>query len=272
MSRKVATLVYAKQAGSMARKAVLAYFADRANDDGSGIWTAKQRIADEIECSKQTVITTVKALLADGLISETGRRPNGNGYTVEYTINLAAVEALPVSKRDVEGVQILTGQELDGSTSLTARGQAALPKPSMNRPNQKKASPPSGARARATAVPTNFLPEPKAGSITAKAMAAWPPGEVEEQVEHFVDHHTAKGTVSKDWQASWRTWVKNWKAFNGNRTGRIPARQSDLRGSRPQPALDMLRASQRAQAAAGAPGYRGDREQAGTALPALWSG
>jgi hypothetical protein len=36
MSRKVATLVYSKQVGSMARKAVLAYFADRANDDGSG--------------------------------------------------------------------------------------------------------------------------------------------------------------------------------------------------------------------------------------------
>jgi hypothetical protein len=31
----------------------------------AGVWTAKQRIADEIECSKQTVITTVKAMLAD---------------------------------------------------------------------------------------------------------------------------------------------------------------------------------------------------------------
>lgn len=165
MSRKVATLVYSKQVGSMARKAVLAYFADRANDDGSGIWTAKQRVADEIECSKQTVITVVKGLLADGLIREDGHRANGNGYTVEYSIDLAAVEALQDSKIDGEEVQNLTGPELDGSTSLTPRGQAALPKPSLNRPPQK-ASPSSVARAK-----------PKAGSKAKFIVPGWVPAE-----------------------------------------------------------------------------------------------
>lgn len=156
MSRKVATLVYSKQVGSMARKAVLAYFADRANDDGSGIWTAKQRVADEIECSKQTVITTVKALLADGLITVSGKRPNGNGYTVEYAIDLAVVAALPDSKREEEGVQNWTGQELDGSTPLTPRGQAALPKPSLNRPIPQKATPSSGKRANKFTLPPDI--------------------------------------------------------------------------------------------------------------------
>lgn len=200
----------------MARKAVLAYFADRANDDGTGVWAAKQRIADEIECSKQTVITVVKALVADGLIRETGKRPNSNGYTVEYAIILAAVEALPDSKRDVEGVQFLTGQDLDGSTSQTPRGQAALPKPSMNRPRKKAA--PSLARAKPqTTVTPDFWPVVAPDSVTAKAMADWPPGAVDEEVEHFIDHHTAKGTLSKCWQASWRTWVKLGKRFNGQR-------------------------------------------------------
>lgn len=272
MSRKVATLVYAKQAGSMARKAVLAYFADRANDDGTGIWAAKQRIADEIECSKQTVITTVKALVADGLIVETGKRANSNGYTVEYAINLKAIEALPESKRDCEGVQILTGQDLDGSNSQTPRGQAALPKPSMNRPIPQKATPSSVTRA--TTVPADFVPAPKEGSITAKAMAAWPPGEVEEQVEHFIDRHTATGATSKDWQASWRTWVKNWKKFNGSSRQPNPPALFGTRGSRPDPAIDMLNASQRAQQTeCGRPASDwGDHREARAALPAIWAG
>ncbi len=159
MSRDVAALVYSRMAGSMARKGVLAYFAERANDDGSGIWASKQRIANEIECSKQTVITTVKGLIADGLIRETGQHKTRNGYTVIYCMNLQAIAALPAAKREVEEVQIAatvsTGQklarpELDRSEALTARGQAAGPEPSLNRPSDANASGGADAPARPT--------------------------------------------------------------------------------------------------------------------------
>lgn len=33
--------------------------------------------------------------------------------------------------------------------------------------------------------------------------------EIEHEAAGFRDHHTAKGTISKDWAASWRTWI--WK-------------------------------------------------------------
>lgn len=215
MSRKVATLVYAKQAGSMARKAVLAYFADRANDDGSGIWTAKQRIADEIECSKQTVITTVKALVADGLVSESGRRPNGNGYTVEYAINLAAIEALPDSKRDIEGVQILTRQDLDGSTSLTARGQAALPKPSLNRPISPKASPSTRTRAKADPAfhrmpedwkPVRFSDDTVARAIVDRRGRDWARAALE-SFRNWAANANDRVGRKREWQKAWINWV-----------------------------------------------------------------
>ena len=84
--------------------------------------------------------------------------------------------------------------------------------------------------AAGTLVPLDFTPIVKPDSITGKAMAAWPPGLEAEQVEHFIDRHTTQGTKSLDWQASWRTWVKNWKSFNGKRTyDRRPAyRGNDL--------------------------------------------
>jgi hypothetical protein len=39
--------------------------------------------------------------------------------------------------------------------------------------------------------------------------------ELEVMREAFVAHHAAKGTVSKDWRASWRTWVLNAVKFGG---------------------------------------------------------
>lgn len=168
MSRDVAALVYSRQVGSMARKAILAYFAERANDDGSGIWSSKQRIADEIECSKQTVITTIKGLIADGLVAEAGHRKTSNGYTVVYDIILPAVLALPEARRPDQPVQYSTGQELDRSSDLTARGQTALPKPSNNRPSQKTSSS-SKARARKSAGEPFVLPD----WVPADAWAGW---------------------------------------------------------------------------------------------------
>ena len=123
MSRYVAAMVYRKRAGSMARKAILAYLAERANDDGSGIWPSKPRVAREVECSKQTVIDTFKAFVAEGLLSEVGKRKTGRGYVVEYTLNIRAIEALPNALEDDE----LTGPDLDRSNQLTPRGQAAGP-------------------------------------------------------------------------------------------------------------------------------------------------
>jgi hypothetical protein len=59
---------------------------------------------------------------------------------------------------------------------------------------------------------------------------------------------------------------------NGNRKPNTPTSQS-LRGSRPDPSLDMLRASERAQAACGsAASDWGDHREAGLALPAIWTG
>lgn len=39
-----------------------------------------------------------------------------------------------------------------------------------------------------------------AGLSADKIFQIWP---------QFRDHHISKGTISKDWSASWRTWVRN---------------------------------------------------------------
>ncbi len=116
MSKHVVSLVYRKKIGSMMRKAVLSYMADRANDDGSGIWCSKQTIANEIEASRQGVIKTIKALVDRecGILIEVGERKCANGFTIEYKIDLQKLHALPfITGKNIDA----TRKEVDPSKS-----------------------------------------------------------------------------------------------------------------------------------------------------------
>lgn len=45
------------------------------------------------------------------------------------------------------------------------------------------------------------------------------PKDIPSIAEHFRDYHTAKGTSSKDWAASWRTWITNHLRFTAAGSG-----------------------------------------------------
>lgn len=98
MSNHLTSAAYKRNLRTHTRKAVLLILADKASDDGSGIWASKQRMADELCMSKQTVINTVKAFMAEGLLREVSRKPCTNGYTVEYALDVPKLEALPLVK------------------------------------------------------------------------------------------------------------------------------------------------------------------------------
>jgi biotin operon repressor len=116
----------------MARNAVMVLLADKASDDGTGIWASKQRMADELGTSKQTVLSTIKSLMADGLLVEVGQRKSPNGYTIEYAINVAALEQLPMvachsKERPLNQSSQLTGQAASPVKEHDLTSQAALP-------------------------------------------------------------------------------------------------------------------------------------------------
>lgn len=125
MSNHLTSEAYKRQLGSMARNAVMVLLADKASDDGTGIWASKQRMADELGTSKQTVIATIKSLIADGLLFESGKRKSPNGYTVEYTINVDALHALPLV--GCHQSKSLTGQAASPVKEDDLTSQAALP-------------------------------------------------------------------------------------------------------------------------------------------------
>ena len=131
MSRSVATLIYSKKTGSAMRKSILAYMADRANDDGSGIWCSKQRIADEIEASRSSVISNIREMVAEGILVEIGKRQHQNGYTMEYSINISAILDLPDAQQE-DPFKFVRVQQLD--VTRPAVGHQDVRQLDINRP------------------------------------------------------------------------------------------------------------------------------------------
>ena len=200
--------------GTPTEKHVLLVLATRCNKSGQctpGI----PRIAADTGLSERSVLRAIAQLERDKHITRDVKAGVGTTYTVHPGQSVTPDTASPL-------------------TDCPNTPDTVSPKHPRT-PIPQKATPSSGKRAKKdTPVPSNFIPIVKEGSITAKAMAAWPPGELEEQIEHFIDRHTAQGTLSKDWQASWRTWVKYWKKFNGRRNENGLAAGSGQRGANRQ--------------------------------------
>lgn len=123
MSYRVTNLCDGRKFGSPARKQVIMYMADKASDDGSGIWCAKGTIAQFTELGESTVKRVIKEFLCEGLLIETGKRAHERGFTVVYQIDLKQVERLDSLKNEVRE----TGSRVDGVQSEPPRGSTADP-------------------------------------------------------------------------------------------------------------------------------------------------
>jgi hypothetical protein len=119
MSWRIANECAERRFGSAARKQIIMFLADKASDDGSGIWCSKGTIQRHTELSESTVKRTITDFLREGILIETGRRQCKNGYTVIYRIVLERVAALePTAEPDIEtGVTVNPVQPEPGTGS-----------------------------------------------------------------------------------------------------------------------------------------------------------
>lgn len=137
MSNVVAGIVQRKRVGSPTRKAVLMYMAGCASDDGSGVWASKANMARDLEMGRRTIQDAVDHLIKAGLIREVGQRECKNGYTVEYAVDLHAVQALEGTRAGAAPVR--EPHTCDDRTSTRA-GAAHEPvrEPRINHPRNHK--------------------------------------------------------------------------------------------------------------------------------------
>jgi hypothetical protein len=192
---------------SPVEKLVLLALADWANDDGVA-WPSIVQLAKKTGCGERTVQRTLRQAEINGLLVRKEVTGKGCSYRID-----PRHAGTPATKSPVP---------------------ESAPTPATLAPNtpvhtipQKTAS---SSRKRATGLPANF--HPVMSGKTAATVDGWPPGRLDDELEHFAAHHLAKGTTSFDWQASWRTWVvnsKKWEPRHGTiqRSGGQPSRTGD---------------------------------------------
>ncbi|CUH64785.1 hypothetical protein TL5118_01015 [Thalassovita autumnalis] len=123
MSWRIANECAERRFGSAARKQIIMFLADKASDDGSGIWCSKGTIQRHTELSESTVKRTIIDFLREGILIETGRRHCKNGYTVIYRIVLERVAALETTAEpDIETGVTVNPVQPEPGTGSTVNG------------------------------------------------------------------------------------------------------------------------------------------------------
>ena len=81
----------------------------------------------------------------------------------------------------------------------------SIEEPPSRAPPQEEAPDEPEKRSRGTRIPEDWqLTDADRSHGRSKGLGE---DDIEHEAAGFRDHHTAKGTISKDWAASWRTWV-----------------------------------------------------------------
>ncbi|OAN80790.1 hypothetical protein A8B78_10440 [Jannaschia sp. EhC01] len=135
MSWRVANACSERKFGSATRKQIIMFLADKASDDGSGIWCSKGTIQRHTELGETTVKRTIREFLKEGILVETGARGCKNGFTVIYRIDLTKIEALePTAEPEVETGATVAPAQTGPGTGATVAGVPGPPRP----PNHPK--------------------------------------------------------------------------------------------------------------------------------------
>lgn len=151
MSWKVANLCADRRFGSAVRKQIVMFLADKASDDGSGIWCSKGAIKRHTELGETTVKRTINDFLAEGILLETGEsRRCKHGYTVVYRLNLDAIIKLNSVDDADDRPQDETGATADPVQSGPPTGPVGDGEPGPHgTPNHPKTIPEPPTRAGA---------------------------------------------------------------------------------------------------------------------------
>lgn len=175
-------------------KIVLLAFADFADDDGY-CYPSLDRIAWKCGYSRSSVKRKVAQLASRhllGVVEEGVGRGNTSRYLIRPEKGSKLTRPGP-EKGSSETGKGSTAVNEKGVTAMTPESSLTVREPSVGTKRRKRCS-----------LPDSWRPH---GDHRAFALAEHL--DIEDEFERFRDHHLAKGTLSADWSASLRTWLRN---------------------------------------------------------------
>jgi hypothetical protein len=202
MSYVVVNLVSSKLCGGPTRKQLLTHMADKANDDGSGIYASHATLAMVTEIAVSTLKRTMKDLEAEGLIVREGIRECRNGHTTIWRIVVEAIELLPdlasaKANRPKRTRSILNPVQIEPGPDLTRSNLSADP---------VQIDPPTQSNLAYEPSPKNLIHEPRecadAVDLLGEAAAPSKPTRKPKPKRQLAE------SPGPEFEAVWRAWPK----------------------------------------------------------------
>lgn len=219
MSIRLMSEVFARYPNGGGEMLLALALADHADDGGNNIFPSIKALAEKTRQSERTVQYQLRRMEESGWLMRVGYGNGGRSQTTEYRIS-----PLWVKGADIAPLQKGANDDKKGATDDTKgcnprqkRVQRVAPaknhhrtviEPSMNRLSIAADATTKKQTSRACVLPENFTP-----NDTCLTMAAELGLSVPAEQAAFADHHTANGSTFKDWQAAFRTWLRNSAKF-----------------------------------------------------------
>lgn len=190
--------------------------ADHASDDGTSVYPKVKALAKKTRQSERTVQYQLRAMQDAGWLILVGSGHGGRSMSTEYRISplwIKGANFAPIEKGAIHDTKGAT-DDTKGCNLEQERVQRVAPANNRHRTIKEPSVTVIGAGAqkrepnRATVLPDDFKP-----NDTAAAMAAELGVSLTAEQAAFTDHHTANGSTFKDWQAAFRTWLRNAARF-----------------------------------------------------------
>lgn len=215
MSVKVMNAVFERYPNGGGEMLLALALADHASDDGTRVYPSIKALAEKTRQSERSVQYQLRRMQESGWLILVNAGNGGRSMHSEYRISLdwiKGAEIAPLEKGatdDAKGANDST----KGRNPEQERVQPVAPANNRHRTiNEPSGIVDAGAEknqtGRATALPDGFEPNETADRLAGELGLV-----VTAELEAFEDHHMANGSTFKDWQAAFRTWLRNSAKF-----------------------------------------------------------
>lgn len=230
MSIKVMTAVFERYPFGGGEMLLALALADHASDDGTRVYPGVKALADKTRQSERTVQYQLRRMQESGWLILVGQGHGGRSMHAEYRISLDWIKGAEIAPFQKGATDDIKGaiHDTKGCNLTQERVQPIAPannrhrtinEPSLNRLAPVAAdAPPKQKTSRACTLPEKFEPDATGMDLASELGLS-----VAAEQAAFADHHTANGSTFKDWQAAFRTWLRNSAKFSRRDAGRKPA-------------------------------------------------
>lgn len=218
MSVRIMTAVFDRYPNGGGEMLLALALADHASDDGTRVYPSIKALAEKTRQSERTIQYQLRRMEESGWLILVNAGNGGRSMTSEYRISpewIKGAEIAPIQKGATDDKKGAT-DNTKGCNPRQKRVQPIAPANNRHRTinepslNQVVAGAPAKP-SRGTIAPAGFTPDQTAHDIAASTGA-----NLQAELANFLDHHAARGTVFKDWQAAFRTWLRNAVKFSNH--------------------------------------------------------